>query len=128
MNGDPGHWLDHEPEEVVREELGNLESELLILEVTMELNDQDWTVRMRQLYAQAVPIMRQWLGWYEMRGLIEHDVGPLELELLVLLDIYHQDLTAFEEVRDLQRQDYANKEQEVAAVRAIVQRRGIRYP
>jgi hypothetical protein len=42
---DPGHWLDHEPEEVVREELGNLESELLILEVTMELNDQDWTVR-----------------------------------------------------------------------------------
>jgi hypothetical protein len=37
--------------------------------------------------------MRQWLGWYEMRGLIEHDVGPLELELLALLDIYHQELT-----------------------------------
>ena len=123
-----GHWLDHEPEEVVREALGNLESELLILEVTMELNDQDWTVRMRQLYAQAVPLMRQWLGWYEMRGLIEHDVGPLERELLALLNIYHQELVVFEEVRDLQRQDYANKELEVAAVRAIVQRRGIPYP
>jgi len=122
------HWLDHEPEEVVREILGNLESELLIIEVTMELNDQDWMVRQRQLYAQAVPIMRQWLGWYEMRGLIEHDVGPLELELLVLLDLYHQGLTAFEEVRDLQRQDLAYKEQEVAAVRAIIQRRGIQYP
>jgi hypothetical protein len=85
-------------------------------------------VRQRQLYAQAVPIMRQWLGWYEMRGLIEHDVGPLELELLALLDIYHQELTMFEEVRDLQRQDYANKEQEVATVRAIVQRRGILTP
>jgi len=122
------HWLDHEPEEVVREILGNLESELLIIEVTMELNDQDWMVRQRQLYAQAVPIMRQWLGWYEMRGLIEHDVGPLELELLVLLDLYHQGLTAFEEVRDQQRQDLAYKEQEVAAVRAIIQRRGIQYP
>jgi hypothetical protein len=122
------HWLDHEPEEIVREILGNLESELLIIEVTMELNDQDWMVRQRQLYAQAVPIMRQWLGWYEMRGLIEHDVGPLELELLVLLDLYHQGLTAFEEVRDLQRQDLAYKEQEVATVRAIIQRRGIRYP
>jgi hypothetical protein len=53
--------------------------------------------------------MRQWLGWYEMRGLIEHDVGPLELELLVLLDIYHQGLTAFEEVRDLQRQDWPTR-------------------
>jgi hypothetical protein len=31
--------------------------------------------------------MRQWLGWYEMRGLIEHDVGPLERELLALLNI-----------------------------------------
>ena len=122
------HWLDHEPEEVVREILGNLESELLIIEVTMELNDQDWMVRQRQLYAQAVPIMRQWLGWYEMRGLIEHDVGPLELELLVLLDLYHQGLTAFEEVRDLQMQDLANKEQEIAIVRAIIQRRGIQYP
>ena len=122
------HWLDHEPEEVVREILGNLESELLIIEVTMELNDQDWTVQLRQLYAQAVPIMRQWLGWYEMRGLIEHDVGPLELELLVLLDLYHQGLTAFEEVRDLQMQDLANKEQEIAIVRAIIQRRGIQYP
>ena len=123
-----GHWLDHEPEEVVREALGNLESELLILEVTMELNDQDWTVRMRQLYAQAVPLMRQWLGWYEMRGLIEHDVGPLERELLALLNIYHQELVVFEEVRDLQRLDYANKEQEIAAVRDIVQRRRIPYP
>jgi hypothetical protein len=121
-------WLEDEPQEIVQEVLGNLESELLILEVTMELNDQDWTVRQRQLYAQAVPIMRQWLGWYEMRGLIEHDVGPLEQELLALLDIYHQELAMFEEVRDLQRQDYDNKEQEVAAVRAIVQRRGIPYP
>ena len=123
-----GHWLDHEPEEVVREELGNLESELLILEVTMELNDQDWMERQRQLYAQAVPIMRQWLGWFEMRGLIEHDVGLLEQELLALLDVYHHELTMFEEVRDLQRQDYADKEQEVTTVRAIVQRRGIPYP
>jgi hypothetical protein len=123
-----GHWLDHEPEEVVREELGNLESELLILEVTMELNDQDWMERQRQLYAQAVPIMRQWLGWFEMRGLIEHDVGLLEQELLALLDVYHHELTMFEEVRDLQRQDYADKEQEVTTVRAIVRRRGIPYP
>ena len=123
-----GHWLDHEPEEVVREELGNLESELLILEVTMELNDQDWMERQRQLYAQTVPIMRQWLGWFEMRGLIEHDVGLLEQELLALLDVYHHELTMFEEVRDLQRQDYADKEQEVTTVRAIVRRRGIPYP
>ena len=123
-----GQWLENEPEEVVREALGNLESELLILEVTIELNDQDWTVRQRQLYAQAVPLMRQWLGWYEMRGLIDHDVGPLERELLALLDRFHEELAAFEEVRDQQRLDYANKEQEVAAVAAIVQRRGIRYP
>jgi len=125
---DQFRWLENEPEEVVQEAFGNLESELLILEVTIELNDQDWTVRMRQLYAQTVPLMRQWLGWYEMRGLIEHDVGPLEQELLALLDIYHHELTMFEEVRDLQLQDYANKEQEVAAVAAIIQRRGIRYP
>jgi hypothetical protein len=85
-------------------------------------------VRQRQLYAQAVPLMRQWLGWYEMRGLIDHDVGPLEQELLALLDRFHEELDAFEEVRDQQRLDYANKEQEVAAVAAIVQRRGIRYP
>ena len=123
-----GQWLENEPEEVVREALGNLESELLILEVTIELNDQDWTVRQRQLYAQAVPLMRQWLGWYEMRGLIDHDVGPLERELLALLDRFHEELAAFEEVRDQQRLDYANKEQEVAAVAAIVQRRGIHYP
>jgi hypothetical protein len=56
------NWLDHEPEEVVREILGNLESELLIIEVTMELNDQDWMVRQRQLYAQAVPIHETMAG------------------------------------------------------------------
>ena len=125
---DQFRWLENEPEEIVQEILGNLESELLILEVTMELNDQDWTVRQRQLYAQAVPLMREWLGWYEMRGLIDHDVGPLEQGLLALLDQFHEELAAFEEVRDLQRLDYANKEQEIAAVRDIVQRRRIPYP
>jgi hypothetical protein len=122
-----GHWLDHEPEEVVREALGNLESELLIIEVTMELNDLAWDARVRQLRAQAVPLMREWIGWHELRGLIEHDTSLLELELDVLEDIYYHELAAFETTRDQQRLDYTAKEREIEEVRGVARRRGIAH-
>jgi len=120
--------LENEPEAVILEILGNLESELMILEVTMELNDLAWDARVRQIRAQAIPPIRKWLGWYELRGLIPHDTTTLELEIDALEDIYFQELEAFEATRAQQRQAYTDKEREIETVRDIARRRGIALP